>query len=274
VATIDLVVTDLDGTLWHADTDFLPAVRQAWDELRSHVPVLVATGRRIVSTRAPFARVGLAPPAVVLNGALGLDLATGRRFHRSPFPVDQAVAVLDAFRSAGIDPCVYVDGEGDGDVLVSPTPSTHPGHLESLGTSARMTDLAAAVADIPVLGFGLIGVEHSRLARAGAAIDGTAEVHLDRSLDYPGLAAITVAPKGQSKWDGVQAFCDEQGLDASRVLTVADGANDIELLSRSAVRVVPTGAHQQAEALADHTIPPAGEGGWAEVPALVEALNR
>ena len=45
---------------------------------RRGVPLLVATGRRLASTREPLAQVGLAPPAIVLNGALGLDLGTPR----------------------------------------------------------------------------------------------------------------------------------------------------------------------------------------------------
>jgi hydroxymethylpyrimidine pyrophosphatase-like HAD family hydrolase len=270
VPSIELVVTDLDGTLWEHDTTFHPAVRRAWDEVVERVPVLVATGRRITSTRVPLARVGLAPPAIVLNGALGLELGTGRRFHRLVFPREQAVAVLDRFRDVGLDPCLYVDGEEDGLVLLSATPSTNPGHVDALGASARVVDLDEAANDVPVLGFGILGIPHGALAAAAAAIGGAAETHLDRSLDYPGMASLTVAPKGQSKWDGVEAFCREQGVDPAKVLAVADGPNDVELLAHAAVSVVPAVAHPAASALADHTIPSARDGGWAAIPALLD----
>ena len=79
-APIELVVTDLDGTLWAYGSEGVPHERTlaAWAELdRRGVPVLVATGRRATTAREPLAEYGLAPSAVVLNGALALDLATG-----------------------------------------------------------------------------------------------------------------------------------------------------------------------------------------------------
>src|SRR3546814_6336197 len=107
---VSLVVTDLDGTLWHHDDHIDPEVVAAIGKLEDlGVPLLVATGRRLASTRGPLARIGVAPPAVVLNGALGVDLATDERFHRAPYPRDEAIEVLAAFQSVGLDPAVYVD---------------------------------------------------------------------------------------------------------------------------------------------------------------------
>lgn len=262
---VALVVTDLDGTLWHTDDHVHPATVAALDELaRRGVPLLVATGRRAASTRTPLARIGQAPPAVVLNGALGLDLGTDERFHRSPFPTDEAVAALAAFETAGLQPVVYVDHPRY-DVFLGPSPSTHEGHVRSLGDTAGTDDLGRVCAEEAVLGFGMIGVPHAAAAAARDALGERVEVHLDRSLDYPGMASLTAAPKGQSKWDGVVAFCEREGLDPGRVLALADGPNDIELLSGAAIGLVPEVAHQSALDLATHVIPAAADGGWAAV---------
>lgn len=263
--SIDLVVTDLDGTLWHTDDHVDPKVLAALAELeRRGIPLLVATGRRAASTRSPLARIGQAPPAVVLNGALGLDLASGERFHRAPFPGTDASTALAAFASVGLDPVVYVDHPRY-DVFLSSTPSTHEEHVRSLGDTAGIDDLKRVCAEEAVLGFSMIGVPHGDGVAASEALGDLVEVHLDRSLDYSGYASLTAAPKGQSKWDGVAAFCVSRGLDSDRVLALADGPNDIELLTNAAVRLVPAVAHPAALALADHVIPPAAEGGWAEV---------
>jgi hypothetical protein len=262
---VSLVVTDLDGTLWHTDDDIDPDVVAAVGKIADlEIPLLVATGRRLASTRAPLARVGLTPPAVVLNGALGVDLATGERFHRAPYPTEQAIAVLRAFRSVGLDPVVYVD-HPHLDVFLSETPSTNPVHVEQLGDTAGIDDLDRVVAEEAVLGFSMIGVPHRDGVAAEAAVGDLAEPHLDRSLDFGGYASFTAAPKGQSKWDGVVAFCREHGLDDQRVLALADGPNDIELLDHAAVRLVPEVAHPSALDRADHIIPAAADGGWAEV---------
>lgn len=263
--SVDLVVTDLDGTLWHTDDHVPEPAQRALAELeRRRIPLLVATGRRTASTRAPLARIGQAPPAVVLNGALGLDLATDERFHRAPFSREQAMKALAAFESVGLEPVVYVDHPRF-DVFLSARPSTHPGHVDSLGETAGTDDLARVCAEEAVLGFSMIGVPHGDGVAATEALGDLVEVHLDRSLDYAGYASLTVAPKGQSKWDGVVAFCAERGLRADRVLALADGPNDIELLTNAAVRLVPAVAHPAALDLADHVIPAAADGGWAEV---------
>jgi hydroxymethylpyrimidine pyrophosphatase-like HAD family hydrolase len=55
------------------------------------------------------------------------------------------------------------------------------------------------------------------------------------------------------------------GLDPARVLAVADGPNDIELLDNATVRLVPEVAHPATLDAADHIIPSAADGGWTEV---------
>ncbi len=261
-AAVSLVVTDLDGTFWHTDDEIDPTVVAAVGTLAARgVPLLVATGRRLTSTRVPLASVGLAPPAVVLNGALGVDLTSGERFHRAPYPTDEAAAVLAAFRSVGLDPVVYVD-HPDLDAVLSATPATHPEHAAAFGAPV---DLDEVVATIPVLAFSMIGRPHAECVAARDAVGTRGETHLDRSFDFPGLANLTVAPEGQSKWDGVVAFCTAHDLDSTRVLALADGPNDIELLDGAAVRLVPEVAHPVALDRADHVIPAAADGGWAAV---------
>ena len=74
-----------------------------------------------------------------------------------------------------------------------------------------------------------------------------------------------MAPFGQSKWDGVLAFCAARDLDPDRVLALGDGTNDIELLEGAAIALVPEVAHQVALDRADHVIGAAADGGWVAV---------
>ena len=262
---ISLVVTDLDGTVWHTDDQIPDVVVSAIGELkRREIPLLVATGRRLASARDPFARIGIALPSVVLNGALGVDLTDGSRFHCAPFTGDEAAAVLAGFRSVGLAPVIYVDHPRY-DVFVAPNPSTHPNHLTQLGDSAAADDLDRVVAEEAVLGFSMIGVPERDGIAADEAVRAIAEVHLDRSLDYDDKVSFTVAPRGQSKWDGVLAYCAVHDLDPRQVLALADGPNDLELLDEAAVSLVPEVAHPEALARADHIIPAAADGGWASV---------
>jgi hypothetical protein len=57
------------------------------------------------------------PPAVMMNGALAIDLRTDERFHRHQYVTEDAVKILAAFREVDLEPCVYVD-HPDVDVFV------------------------------------------------------------------------------------------------------------------------------------------------------------
>jgi hydroxymethylpyrimidine pyrophosphatase-like HAD family hydrolase len=262
-----LVVTDLDRSFWFRPEEVHPDAIAAWSELeRRGIPVMVATGRRVASTREPLARLGLAPPAIVMNGALGLDLASNAPFHQHCYEADEAVSVLAAFRRFDLEPCIYVEHPGV-DVFIGECPSTHPEHLRGLGTSARTHDLDEVVATMPVFMFGILGHEHERLAPVLAAMATLAEAHVQP--DQFGTNSFTVTPRGLSKWVGVQAYCAHAGLEPERVLAIGDGTNDLELLTNAAVAVAPADAHPDVIRAADHVVAPARAGGWAEIVELV-----
>lgn len=262
---ISIVVTDLDGTFWHTDDSIASEVIDAVKTLEQRgIPFLVATGRRLNSTRRPLEAVGLRPPVIVLNGALGVDLSSMDRFHVRPYPSEEARSVLDAFRAVGLDPVVYID-DPEIEAFVSTEPSTHPDHVHMLQPNLAVDDLERVTAEERVLGFSLIGVPHERAAAAQRSIGPLAESHLDRSIDFPGLATFTVAPNNQSKWDGVVAFCERHGIDSSGVVALGDGTNDLELLGNAAIALAPSDAHDSVLDLADRVIPTAAEGGWASV---------
>lgn len=265
---VELVVTDLDGTLWHQESAVHARTRDAMARLRdADVPVLVATGRRVRSTRAPLEGLGFAPPAVVLNGSLGLDLASGDRFHRGGFTSPEAVAVLEVFRQHRIDPCVYVDHD-DHAVWVGHEPSTHRDHLASFGADLRTGDLSAVVESELVLGFSVLGIDERGALALGTALAGVGTPHVDHDRGYGGFS-VTVAPLSQSKWDGVAAFCRLHDIDATAVLAIGDGPNDVELLRNAAIAVVPEDAHPSARRLAHHVVGLARDGGWADILDLV-----
>jgi hydroxymethylpyrimidine pyrophosphatase-like HAD family hydrolase len=203
----------------------------------------------------------------VLNGALALDLATDERFHRQHYDTEVAARVLEAFRAAALDPCVYVE-HTEIEIYVGERPSTHPGHLASFGPRAVTAHLDEIVATQPVLGFGVIGHPLGPLMTVVAGIGDHAETHLSGDSQWGG-DTLTVAPPGLSKWAGVLAYCELVGLDPDRVLAIGDGPNDIELLTNATIAVVPESAFSEALALADHLVAPPDQGGWATVLDLV-----
>jgi len=261
---ISLVVTDLDGTLWDGTETIhdssLAAMRTVADR---GFPLLVATGRRRNSAKAGLARAGLTPPAVVLGGALGVDLATGEVFHRAGFRSAVAVEVLARFLAHGIEPCVYVD-RPDADVVLGSDPGTHPEHVRALGPNAVRDDLARVVAEETVLAIGVAGLDEADLRVVADDLGAVAAGGVFRDTFF-GRSTFIAVPPGVSKWEGVVAFCARHDLDPTRVLAVGDAENDLELLAGAAIAVVVDDGHESALALAHHTIPAASQGGWAAI---------
>lgn len=261
---VSLVVTDLDGTLWERPEQVHPRTLEGLSRLDDlGIPLLVATGRRVRSTEAPLAALGLAPPAVVLNGGLGLFLGGGERFHRTSFPSSEAIAALEVFLDHDLEPCVYVDDDAR-PVRVGREPSTHPDHLASFGSDVTMDDLRAVAATEAVLGFSILGIGRADAEGLGRALDGAATPHVSADRQYEG-SSVTVAPSGGSKWNGILAFCRRSGIDPAETLVIGDGPNDIEMLAGSGVAVVPRDGHPEALDRADHVIGRAADGGWIEV---------
>jgi hydroxymethylpyrimidine pyrophosphatase-like HAD family hydrolase len=268
VPDVSLIVTDLDGTLWEDESAVhRRAVAALTAVVAANLPVLVATGRRVASTRAPLAAIGFAPPAVVLNGSLGLDLGSGERFHHGGFTKADARVVLQTFFAHDVDPCVYIDHDNR-PVWVTDTPSTHPSHIAGFGTDVGYGDLDHIVDTEYVLGFSVLGISQDLAQQLGSKLGHLATPHVDRDRSYGGFA-VTVAPTSQSKWDGVLSFCATRDLDSRAVLAIGDGPNDVNLLANAAVAVVPEDAHPAARAHAQHVIGCAADGGWADVVDLL-----
>lgn len=261
---VSLVVTDLDGTLWDAEERVHDRTVAALATLDARsLPLLVATGRRLRSAKPSLARYGLAPPAVLLDGAIGCHLDGGERFHEARFEPADAAAALAAFAAAGLSPALYVD-RPDVDVVVGTTPSTNPRHLEYVGAWLTEGDLEAVVRTEPVYSFVVVDADPVALRRVAGGLDGAGVATVSRNPFFPG-ATITVRPPQTSKWEGVLAYCAAHDLDPSAVLAVGDGENDLELLQGAAVSCVVRDGCEAALALADHVIDPACEGGWSAI---------
>jgi hydroxymethylpyrimidine pyrophosphatase-like HAD family hydrolase len=265
---IELVVSDLDGTPWDLDHSLHPRTRDAIAELeRRGIPLLIATGRRQQRTAGPLAAFGLAPPAILLNGAVGVHLATGERFHSATIGAEAATGVLAAFRAAGVEPVVYVD-RPDVAAYVGRSPSTHPEHLTSFGPDVGVDDLDRVVAEEGVFAFAVLGVDREPLDAIAAAIGAHGIPHIGPDRGYGGWT-ITVAGPAMSKWLGVERYCELHDIDAGAVLAIGDGPNDLELFAGAAVSVAMGDSDAALLAVADHVVGLAGDGAWADLLAFL-----
>jgi HAD superfamily hydrolase (TIGR01484 family) len=265
---IELVVTDLDGTLWGTDLVVHPRAHAAVEQLsRLGIPVLAATARRSGPARQMLERNALTLPAVLLDGALVRD-AAWTTIHADAFEAPAAAAVLESFRRHGVEPCIGVLTADHADARVGPQPSSHPDHIAYLADWMVRADLDAVVGGETVQSFSVCGVARELVQPVADSLGPTAAAVVTWDARFDAYT-ITVGPAGVHKWRGVQAFCAHHGLDDRAVLAVGDGLNDVELLDGAAIACVVAGSDERVTALADHLVGGPADGGWADVLALV-----
>jgi len=261
-----VVVTDLDGTLWEGDEVVPAATVAAIHELRRRgIELLVATGRRLRAATRGLAPAGLAPPAVLLSGAIGADLATGDEWHRLAFDAATGAAVLQAFRNANLEPVAYL-GTASVDAIAGPNCSTTDAHIASFGPWLQRGAPDEVVASGRAVGFGIIGVDEDTLRGVAAVLDGLASNWLGPDITYGG-ATLMVGPAGVEKVDGIRTWTQRRGIDPSQVMAIGDGSNDLAMLEWAGTAVAMPSHDPRVTAAADHHLD--GPSHWASVLDLV-----
>jgi len=266
------VVTDLDGTFWSTAMTLHPATVDALAAFdAAGIPFVIATGRRALSTLAGASPLGLGNRgAVLMNGALVRDRLDGESFHREVIERDDALRALEVFAGHGLQPLVYID-HPEADVLAGPNASAGDEFLASAPGLRRVPDLDRAISEASVIGFGAFGYPKDQLEEAQAEIveAGIASAIISPS-HYEGDHGIMLQGEGVDKATGLDAYCTRHGLDRTRLVAIGDGFNDIGMLKSAAMAVVPTNAPDAIQELADASIAPNEEGGWAQLPRLLE----
>jgi hydroxymethylpyrimidine pyrophosphatase-like HAD family hydrolase len=269
IGPVNLVVTDLDGTIWDGRGRIHPRTSAALDRLDSQgIPVLAATARRPTSALRLMASNDICLPAVLFDGCLGRDFRTSSTFHRRTFEPETAAWVLDVLGIAGIEPCVNVDDPRK-DVVVGLRPSTVPDHLRELEPVLRRGDLTDVVSTEDVLSFVVCGRPKDLFLSVAGALRERAAISISRDLTFGG-SVLSVRPTGVTKWEGVVSYCAKTGLDPGRILAVGDGENDVELLRAAAVSCAVEGSSDAVRTAAQHCVGRPEVGGWAEVIDLLE----
>ncbi len=258
-----LVVTDLDGSFWDHELRCHDLTAGAVNHLRAEgIPLLIATGRRANSAKAGLVANDLHLPAVLLNGALGVDFRSDQEFHTRPFARDAARTVVDALAAVDLFPVMYL---ADGSVRGPENVSTALRHRTQLMADYIVSDATTVAAEEDILGFSMIGLSQAALEPALAAVPADAaetDLYEDPLFD---AWSVHLQPAGISKWDGIEAYVAHAGLAPERIIVVGDNTNDLEMLRNADVALGVDGGHDDVLAIADRVIPHPRDGGWAEV---------
>lgn len=251
--TPKMVALDIDGTLVDSAGNMPDEVHAAVNRVAEQVPVVLATGRGWLATQPIFDMLGLPRGwAVSSNGAVLVHNPPFELVHEVLFdPAETIRRVSELLPNARI--CVernlvryasqpFPEGEIEGEV-----------HIVELDELMSEPVSRLIIREPEADGDNIFGELISELG-----------MH-DVSYFVGWSAWLDIAPKGIHKATALQRVCDEMGVDASDVLALGDGYNDIEMLQWAGRGVAMGQAPDEVRAAAD-----AVTTGFAELGTVAE----
>jgi Cof subfamily protein (haloacid dehalogenase superfamily) len=259
---IDLIASDLDGTLLRHDGSVSPRTKDA-------VRAAVAAGFKVVlssgrppRTVIPIAeQLGLKGLAVCSNGAILYDLDRREAFGHRHVPKDSLKNIIAKLREREPNVSFATEyGHRVGAEPQFPRPETWVSGLDPL-----IGDVESLTADALIK----LAIHHPDQAVEKLAETVRAIVGNELSVTFSGQHFIEVAAAGVSKALGLAEVCERLGVDPKRVVAFGDMPNDLAMLAFVGRGVAVGNAHPDVMAEGYETTATNDEDGVARV---IEAL--
>jgi Cof subfamily protein (haloacid dehalogenase superfamily) len=210
------------------------------------------------SVRPYLVQAGIDEPVVCYQGAVVAEPASGTFLRHEPIPLALAREAIAAIEREGFGLNCYV---GDELYVASPTPEARRyaefQHLPIHTVGPLLDWLEEPPTKLVTIG------DPSDLdtleSRLKAEFDG--RLFISKSLPY----FLEFASPDVTKGSGMAFVAEHLGLDASRVVGIGDGENDVELLQWAGYAVAVANAHRRVLAEADLVCPSVQEEGVAQV---------
>ena len=255
---IELVVTDVDGTLLDSGNRLGSAVARALGRARqAGLTVCLASGRSRLLLEPILQGLGLSTPFIASGGGYVADPTRGLVISDSPIPDKAArrvVAIARAHRLGLLfEEPQAVRLEADADTtrrilalsggLMTPTADV----LGSPGARPRK---------ITLLG------ERETLQRARQDMD---EQHLPLHVVFSTAAYLDITVAGCNKGTALLLLTRYLGVPLERTAVIGDGSNDLEMFGLAGLSVAMANAPSAVRSAADWVVPTNDESGvgWA-----------
>lgn len=263
---IDLCVFDLDGTLVHEDgfggREVPKILQDALVELAKRCPFIVATGRRYRSVEKFFSQIP-SLPQWVLNNGLVVRKRSGELLKRSSLSLATALDILKLLDQYGKQGFLVYDGDHPPiDFIFSKISLQKCAFLQEL--SRLQKDHCHVLDDEDgwnqlnpqcILEVSVLGEYNDLLKlkkRISAQLPQDLRPVLVGNIGRPGWSVLEIFEKKSSKWSGVEFV--QKNLGATRILTVGDDENDIEMLDSAYMGVVMKHARPHVRQYADFEV--------------------
>ncbi len=262
MTTIQLIASDLDGTLLNSNKEISARTRAAVTAAHSAGLILVvATGRQL-DTMPPNLPKAELDFAVASNGAVGFDYTNQQVLFVEQLAVSVQAQIVE-FLSAAVPGVVFGAGRGLGATFM-----VQPQYVELTTAFERLHDRREYVlADVqeviaePTIKLVARHPEQSANMLYECLQDsGVAGFHATTS----GAAFVEISAAGVNKASGLAKIAELTGIPAAEVAAVGDAKNDVEMLNWAGVGLAVANAVPETLAAANQLIPSNDEDGLAQ----------
>lgn len=242
-----MIATDVDGTLADSNHQVTPRSLRALKAVEeAGIPVVIATGRSIVSGLKLARAAGLASPVAACTGALVADPATGEIISRRGMDREAVQGAVEVLRTYDLLSSIWTAE----DIFLNDHPYVEGLRKMNPQPFTTVSDLRDAVQD-DVIKF-VIGGDPDLLDKL--------QVDLQESLGDSVLVTrplpdyVDINHPQASKSDALQQLATRFGIDSSEVLVIGDSDNDRDMLQWAGMKVAPSNAEHDIRALAQVVI--------------------
>lgn len=254
----ELLALDVDGTLMNSRNELPERNRQALH--RAHqagLKISLCSGRSLSEARTVLDAIGLDLDAgIFVFGAIINELPTGRALARTPLPAGLTAKLLQFFQSHGF-PILMLYDAAEAGIDYHLIPGRR--NMQAYDTWAALTPARLERGEawqpgtcLP-LRMGVID-DPDHVAETLAALKAafsSSEVKFNAiyAPNYRLHVVECFAPQ-VNKWHGIQQLCQSLGIPGSRVITLGDDINDVEMIARAGLGVAMGNAIEPVRAVA------------------------
>jgi Cof subfamily protein (haloacid dehalogenase superfamily) len=258
---VQLLVSDVDGTLLDADRRLSPAtVRAARDLADAGIRLALASSRPprgMVQFVLPLA---LSAPMAGFNGA---QIVTPDLDPLAERPLDPAVVapLIEVLRSAGVDVWAF---QGSRWLVERPDGFRVAHHADDVGYRPEVVDdlLATLMSDgepaTKVVG---VSEDHDAVAAAHRLVGAQLGDRVAASSSQP--VYLDVTNPGATKGAALLALCGLLGVPAEATAAIGDGANDVTMFAAGGLGIAMGNATSAVRSAADAVTGANDVDGWA-----------